>query len=143
MQKITRSALVQYSSQQMFELVEDINSYKQFVPYCQDSKILEKQLDQVTAQLVVAKSGIAKSFTTINSLHPHQLIKMALVDGPFSHLSGTWKFIPLSPSACKIELDIEFDFSNKLTSLAFSKIFNKLISSMVSAFTERAEKVYG
>ncbi len=142
MQNITRSALVPFSAQQMFELVDDIDSYQSFVPYCQESVVLERIDNQVTAKLLVAKSGLAKSFTTKNTLQAYNKIDMHLVDGPFSHLSGGWRFIPLSESACKIELDLDFEFSNKLASLAFSKIFNKLVQSMVSAFTERAEKIY-
>ena len=126
----------------MFQLVNDIDNYHLFVPYCQQSSVIERNQQQVTAKLQVAKSGIAKSFTTRNSLQEDTLIKMELVDGPFSHLSGNWSFTPLSDCACKIELDLNFEFSNKLTTLAFSKIFNKLVQSMVAAFTQRAEKIY-
>jgi len=142
LQSICRSALVAFSAQQMFDLVDDIASYHQFVPYCQSSQELERSQQQVTATLVVAKSGIAKSFTTCNQLHSPNQIDMQLVDGPFSHLSGHWRFVALSDSACKIELDLQFEFSNRLTSMAFSKIFNKLMLSMITAFTERAEKIY-
>ena len=142
MKNITRSALVPFSAKQMFQLVNDIDNYHLFVPYCQQSSVIERNQQQVTAKLQVAKSGIAKSFTTRNSLQEDTLIKMELVDGPFSHLSGNWSFTPLSDCACKIELDLNFEFSNKLTTLAFSKIFNKLVQSMVAAFTQRAEKIY-
>jgi len=142
LQTICRSALVAFSAQQMFDLVDDIASYQQFVPYCQSSQELERTPRQVTAILVLAKSGIAKSFTTCNQLHAPNQIDMRLVDGPFSHLSGHWHFVALSDSACKIELDLQFEFANRLTSLAFSKIFNKLMLSMITAFTERAQKIY-
>jgi len=142
LQTISRSALVAFSAQQMFDLVDDIASYHQFVPYCQSSEELERDEQQVTATLMVAKSGIAKSFTTCNRLNPPNQIDLQLVDGPFSHLSGHWRFLPLADKACKIELDLQFEFANRLTSFAFSKIFNKLILSMITAFTERAEKVY-
>ena len=143
MKNICRSALVPFSAKQMYQLVDDIDSYNNFVPYCQESKVLERNKQQVTATLQVAKSGIAKSFTTRNTLEPYDFIGMELIDGPFSHLSGGWRFTALSDSACKIELDLNFEFSNQLTTLAFSKIFNKLVQSMVSAFTSRAEKIYG
>ena len=143
MQQICRSALVPFSAQQMFALIDDITNYHQFVPYCQSSKVLERTDNHVTAQLVVAKSGIAKSFTTKNSLSPPNLIQMNLVDGPFNHLTGDWRLTPLSDNACKIELDLNFEFSNKLTSLAFSRVFNQLAQSIVTAFTDRAAKVYG
>jgi len=142
MKNITRNALVPFSAKQMFELIDDIDSYQLFVPYCQRSTVLTRSEKQVIAELQVAKSGIAKSFTTKNTLKEYALIKMELVDGPFSHLSGNWTFIPLSDSACKIELELNFEFSNKLATLAFSKIFSQLVHSMVSAFTERAEQIY-
>ena len=142
MKNITRSALVPFSAKQMYQLVDDIDSYHLFVPYCQESTVLERNKHQVTAKLHVAKSGITKSFTTQNSLQENSLIKMELVDGPFTHLSGNWLFTPLSDSACKIELDLNFEFSSKLTTLAFTKVFSKLIQSMVSAFTQRAEEIY-
>jgi len=142
MQNICRSALVPYSAKQMYQLVDDIDNYNHFVPYCQSSCVISRSQQQVTAKLKVAKSGLAKSFTTVNTLTPYEFISMELVDGPFTHLSGGWRFTALSDSACKIELDLDFEFSNKLTSLAFSKVFNKLVQSMVSAFTSQAEKIY-
>ena len=143
MQKISRSALVPFSCQQMYALIDDISNYPHFVPHCQSATILNRTELEVTAQLVVAKSGIAKSFTTKNTLAPPNQISMTLVDGPFNHLTGDWWLKPLSEDACKIQLELNFEFSNKLTSLAFSSIFNQLAQSMVSAFTERAQQVYG
>lgn len=142
MQNICRSALVPFSIQQMYSLIDDIDNYHHFVPHIQSTTILNRTETEVTAQLVVAKSGFAKSFTTSNKLSPPNLISMNLVDGPFNHLSGDWKLTALAEDACKIELDLNFEFSNKLTSLAFSSIFNQLAQSMVSAFTERANQIY-
>ncbi|MGX5174846.1 type II toxin-antitoxin system RatA family toxin [Aliikangiella sp. IMCC44653] len=142
MDKITRSALVPFSSKQMFELVDDVEKYHEFVPYCQASHIIERTEQSVSATLDVAKSGFTKSFSTKNMRKPYEKIYMQLLNGPFKHLEGLWTFHELSADACKIELEIEFEFSNKLTSLAFSGLFHQLIQSMVTAFTERAEKVY-
>jgi len=142
MEHICRSALVHFTAQQMFDLVDDIESYQTFVPYCESSKVIERNTSQVIGQLKVAKSGVAKSFTTKNFLDAPNAIQMELVDGPFSHLSGVWTFTALSEQACKIELDLIFEFSNKLATILFAKIFAQLMESMVSAFTERAEKVY-
>ena len=142
MERICRSALVNFSAQQMFDLVDDIDSYYQFVPHCESSKVIQRNEQQVTGELKVAKSGIAKSFTTQNTLDAPNAIKMELVDGPFSHLSGYWYFKSLSQEACKIELDLSFEFSNKLATVLFAKVFSQLVESMVKAFTERAEKIY-
>lgn len=143
MENIKRSALVPYSAEQMYRLVDDIESYPAFVPYCKKATELERTTDSVSAELEVAKSGIAKSFATKNQLQPNQCISMELLDGPFKYLKGDWQFIPLSDNACKIELDLSFEFSSKLASIAFTSIFNQLIQSMVAAFTERAQQVYG
>ncbi|MCW8877955.1 MAG: type II toxin-antitoxin system RatA family toxin [Kangiellaceae bacterium] len=143
MEKIKRSALIPYSAEKMFRLVDDIEQYPDFVPYCKSSQVMSREQSTVCAKLEVAKRGIAKSFTTRNTLTPDEKIRMELVDGPFKYLSGEWRFIALAEDACKIELELEFEFSNKLTSMAFASIFNQLIQSMVSAFTQRAEKVYG
>ncbi len=142
MERIKRSALIAYSAKQMYQLVDDIEKYPEFVPYCKESQIIERNEESVSAQLLVSKSGIAKSFSTTNTLIPYESIHMELLNGPFKYLSGGWHFKALSDEACKIELDLEYEFSNKLASLAFSKIFNQLVQSMVTAFTERAQSVY-
>lgn len=142
-EKIKRSALVAYSSEQMYMLVDDVEKYPEFVPFCKESKIIQRDSQSVSATLMVAKSGIAKSFSTKNSLQPFEHIQMELLNGPFKSLSGVWSFKELSENACKIELDLQYEFSSKLTSLAFSKIFNQLAKSMISAFTQRATSIYG
>lgn len=143
MEKINRSALVMFSAKEMYQLVDDINDYPQFVPNCKTAKELTRNEKEVTATLEVSKSGIAKSFTTKNSLEKNEKIKMTLINGPFKHLLGEWRFTPLSEEACKIEFDLEFEFSNKLASIAFAGIFNQLVESMIDAFTQRAEQIYG
>lgn len=142
-ENIKRSALVAYSAEQMYRLVDDIESYPQFVPYCKSAEELSRNDEIVSARLEVAKSGIAKSFATKNTLTVGQCISMELLDGPFKYLKGDWRFTPLADNACKIELDLSFEFSSKLASVAFTSIFNQLIQSMVAAFTDRAAQVYG
>lgn len=142
MPSIQRSALVAHSAEAMFNLVNDVAAYPQFLPGCSDSKILEASQDVMKASLLVAKTGIKQWFTTHNVLEPGKRIDMQLVDGPFRSLNGGWTFSALSEDACKIELNLEFEFSNKLAEMAFGKIFNSLASNMVQAFTERARSVY-
>ena len=142
MTNICRSALVPFSDKQMFDLVNDVESYPQFVPFCRTCILLSQDENSITARLEIAKSSFSKSFTTKNYLTPNNKVDMTLVDGPFNHLSGTWSFIPLSEDASKIELNLDFEFSSRLTDMAFSKIFNQLVQSMVAAFTKRAAKIY-
>ncbi|WP_414827710.1 type II toxin-antitoxin system RatA family toxin [Alteromonas sp. H39] len=142
MPSIQRSALVAHSAQAMFDLVNDVESYPDFLPGCQDSKVLENTAEEMKASLLVAKAGIKQWFTTHNTLYPASRIDMQLVEGPFKRLTGGWTFSALSEEACKIELNLEFEFSNKLAEMAFGKVFNALAASMVNAFTERARSVY-
>ena len=139
---IQRSALVNYSAEAMYDLVNDVDAYPQFLPGCKDSKVLAREPDMMKASLLVAKAGVRQWFTTKNTLEPARHIHMQLIDGPFKRLTGGWTFSALSDEACKIELNLEFEFTSKLTELAFGKIFNALAASMVKAFTERAKQVY-
>ncbi|OOE63973.1 MULTISPECIES: SRPBCC family protein [Salinivibrio] len=142
MPQIIRSALVPYSAEQMFALVNDVESYPAFLPGCVSTRLIEHTETTMVASLDVAKAGIKKTFTTKNYLVDNSRIDMTLVDGPFKRLSGGWKFTPLSSDACKIELDLEFEFTNRLVEAAFGRIFSELTSSMVKAFTERAKEIY-
>jgi len=140
---IKRSALVPYSAEQMYLLVDDVEKYPQFVPYCRRALIMERTGSVVSAKLDVAKSGIARSFSTRNTLNEFHSIHMELIEGPFTRLSGGWYFKALAPNASKIELELEYAFSNRLASIAFAKMFNHLVQSMITAFSERAETIYG
>ncbi len=143
MARINRSALVMFSAEQMYHLVNDVASYPQFLPGCVDSQVLEVSADSMVACVDVAKAGIHKSFTTRNQLQAGREIRMDLLDGPFRQLSGVWSFSPLDEEACKVELALEFEFSSRLIELAFGRIFTDLVGSMVQAFTQRAKEVYG
>ena len=143
MPSITRSALVMFSAQQMYELVNDVDSYPQFLPGCVASRVLSESDNTLTAALDVAKAGIRKTFTTRNLLEPNQRIEMELVDGPFKSLSGGWTFTPLDVDACKVELKLHFEFTSRLVELAFGGVFKELTNAMVHAFSERAREVYG
>ncbi len=143
MKRITRSALVPFSAKQIYNLVDDLEKYPEFVPYCKKVTIINRKDQSVSAELEIAKGSIAKSFSTENHLVPFNQINMSLLNGPFKSLDGCWRFNALSDDACKVELDLAFEFSNKLTSFAFSKLFNELAEKMINAFTERAHQVYG
>ncbi|WP_407332328.1 SRPBCC family protein [Enterovibrio sp. 27052020O] len=142
MPRITRSALVPFSADQMFKLVNDVEAYPAFVPGCSGSRVLEASDRAMTASVDVAKAGIRKTFTTRNELVEGQAIKMELVDGPFRKLVGGWHFTSLDADACKIELNLDFEFTNSLVEMAFGRVFNELAVNMVTAFTQRARVVY-
>ncbi|MDC9507798.1 type II toxin-antitoxin system RatA family toxin [Pseudoalteromonas sp. Angola-4] len=143
MPQIEKSALVMYSTKEMFDLVNDVEAYPQFLPNCSDSKIVSQHNNNMTASLEISKAGIKKWFTTENTFIDEQTVQLRLVDGPFKTLKGRWYFQALDKKACKVELKLEFEFSSKLIELAFGKIFNDVAKNMVSAFTQRAKDVYG
>lgn len=142
MPKVNRSALVMFSAEQMYNLINDVLSYPQFVPDCADSKLLEQTDDSMTASLMISKRGIKKWFTTQNTLTKNEVVKLELVDGPFTNLVGYWRLEKLTEDACKVSLDLEYEFSSKVMDIAFGKIFNHITNNMVHAFTKRAKEVY-
>ncbi|MCS3433929.1 type II toxin-antitoxin system RatA family toxin [Klebsiella sp. BIGb0407] len=142
MPQISRTALVPYSAEQMYLLVNDVKSYPQFLPGCSGSRILDESASQMMAAVDVSKAGISKTFTTRNILVSNQSIIMQLVDGPFKKLMGGWKFTPIGDDACRIEFQLDFEFTNKLIELAFGRMFKELAGNMVQAFTVRAKEVY-
>ena len=142
MPKVTRSALVSFSADQMFDLVNDVARYPEFLPGCSGSRVIEFSDSAMVASVDVSKAGISKTFTTSNRLADGVEILMELVDGPFKKLQGGWYFTPLDDQACKVELKLEFEFSSRMIEMAFGKVFNELTSNMVSAFTQRAKQVY-
>ncbi len=142
MPQVNRSALVMFSAQQMYDLVNDVAAYPQFLPGCVGSRIVSDEESVMVASVDVSKAGIKKTFTTRNTLTENERVEMALVDGPFKLLTGGWSFLALDDNACKVNLDLEFEFDNKLAEFAFGKVFKELAGNMVTAFSERAKVVY-
>jgi ribosome-associated toxin RatA of RatAB toxin-antitoxin module len=143
MPTISRSALVMHSVEQMYQLINDIVAYPTFLPDCNDSKVIAQDEQTVTAALLVSKGGLSKWFTTRNTLISNEKIKLSLVDGPFKKLEGYWLLTPLSEDACKVSLELEYEFSNKIVSLAFGQVFSHFSNSLVQVFTQRAKQIYG
>lgn len=131
-----------YSAEQMFNLVNDIEAYPDFLPWCSRARVLQRDAEQIKAELVLAKGGLEKAFTTVNTLKPSVQMVMELVDGPFKHLRGTWDFHALSDQECQVELDLQFQFSNKMIALMFGPLFQQAASKLVDAFVARADAIY-
>ena len=142
MYNINRSALVAYSDQKMFDLINDVENYQEFLPWCGGSKIIEETNSTRTGAVTIAFKGVHKTFTTKNTLIPYKEIGMQMVDGPFSKLEGTWSFKKLDDDACKISLDLEFDFSNRLVGAVIGPVFKIIANSMLDSFIKRAEDLY-
>lgn len=143
MAQVSRSALLMYSAQEMYQLVNDVNAYPEFLPGCSETVVLSDNDSVMKASVKVSKAGISQTFVTENRLEPGKSITMNLVDGPFKLLTGGWTFIALDDQACKVCLDLQFEFSSKLVELAFGRIFHELVGSMVKSFSNRAKTVYG
>jgi len=142
MHQLSKSALVPYSAEQMYQLVNQVDDYPKFLNWCSDASILKQTSDQIIASVEINKSGFNQSFTTINTLTPNQRIDMKLKEGMFKQLNGTWVFTKLNDQACKIELSLNFSFSSKILDLAISPIFTSIANSQLEAFVARAKVVY-
>lgn len=143
MAKVSRTALVPYTPLQMYELVNDIPAYAEFLPWCHEAKVLESGEDFIVASIAIAHSGIRQSFTTRNTLQTGEKIHMHLLEGPFRYLDGYWQFHSLGEEGCKVTLDLDFEFSNRLIGLTFGKMFNKIATTLIEAFVKRAQDIYG
>ncbi|MEX1196836.1 MAG: type II toxin-antitoxin system RatA family toxin [Pseudohongiellaceae bacterium] len=143
MTTIERSALVPYSAEQMFRLVDDIENYPAFMQGCLKARVIERSEDEVVGELTLGKAGITQSFTTRNRLDPPHAMEMALVEGPFSDFSALWTFDPLSDSACKVSLRMHFRFSGGLMGLALNKLFNHSANALVDDIVAQAGRLYG
>ncbi len=139
---VEKSALVQHSAGEMYRLVNDVEHYQNFLPWCKSSRLVSLEGDTMVGELVVSKSGITQSFSTRNTLTKDRLIELQLDEGPFSRLTGQWEFTPLRDDACKVSLRLEFEFSGRLINAAFGAIFSQIANTMVDAFCKRADEIY-
>ena len=141
---VERSALVDYSPQQMFDLVNDIEAYPAFMTGCIAANILSATAEVVEARLTLGLSGIQQSFVTRNYLNPPQQMTMHLVEGPFRHFEGAWTFQPLNEahSACKVGLRLDFAFKNPIVAITASRGMEQTASRQVDALCQRADKIY-
>lgn len=142
MPSVERSALVPYSAEQMYQIINDVAAYPQFVPNCADAKVLEQSAEHMCASLTVKKGLISETFATRNRLTENQKVEMELLNGPFKSLHGVWTLSALTETACKIEFHLDFEFSSGLLSKAFAPIFSQLAKDMVMAFQARARQIY-
>ena len=126
----------------MFELVNNIDDYSQFLNWCDSSSILNQSDDQITASVQINQGGLKQSFSTLNTLTPYTSIEMQLLDGPFDELSGEWRFETLGENASKVHLTLQFKFKSMLIDMALSPIFKSIANSQLDAFVARAKYIY-
>ncbi|WP_416397248.1 type II toxin-antitoxin system RatA family toxin [Allohahella sp. A8] len=142
MAEITRSALILRTPMQMFELVNDVEAYPKFLPWCRQVAVLSAGERAMTASLTVGKGRVLHSFTTRNTLSPHESIHMQLVDGPLSRLQGTWQFKPLGAEGCRVTLSLDYGLSGRLSSFAAEPLLQSMAGEVMDAFIKRAGELY-
>lgn len=140
---VHKTVLLGYSVEQMFALVDRVEDYPQFLPWCGGVDVKERGEDRLIATLKINFHGVRQSFTTENTNNRPHSMTMQLLEGPFKHLHGTWNFKPLREDACKIDFDLQYEFSNKLIEGVIGPVFNMIATSFVDSFSKRAEQVYG
>lgn len=155
MKHVHKSVLLWYSPREMYGLVTAIQDYPQFLPWCDRAESLQAHPDGVTAKLHIAFAGVHQAFTTRNTHDPGRGVHMALVDGPFSQLEGSWRFTPLQQPgtdpasdpldapACKVEFSLHYAFASRTLSMVVSPVFDRIANTFVEAFVKRAEQVHG
>jgi ribosome-associated toxin RatA of RatAB toxin-antitoxin module len=138
---IVRSAIVDHSAAEMHALVDDVESYPGFLPWCREARV-EPEGGAKRATLVVGVKGIRQAFTTLNESRPGEAIDMRLVEGPFRHFEGAWRFTPLSGRACRIEFSMRYDLAAGPLSRLLEALFDQIADTMVDAFTRRADELH-
>lgn len=151
MKHVKKSVLLWYSAREMQQLVTAVLDYPKFLPWCERAEVLEVHSDGMTARLHLAYRGVRQAFTTRNRHEGEDAVRVSLVDGPFSELEGHWQFKPVQArgvddpkvSACRIDFELSYAFSGRALELVVSPVFDRIADTMVEAFVQRAEQVYG
>ncbi|MDB3999683.1 type II toxin-antitoxin system RatA family toxin, partial [Litorivicinus sp.] len=125
MPKITRTALVSHTPEQMFDLVNDFARYPEFLPWCGAARVLEASGSAIVGELSIQKGSIRQAFTTRNTLTPPSRIDLSLVEGPFKSLGGHWRFESVGRDACRVSLELEFEFSGRFIAMAIGAVFSQ------------------
>ncbi|GJL80820.1 MAG: ubiquinone-binding protein [marine bacterium B5-7] len=132
-----------YTATEMFSLVDDVEQYPEFLPWCGGSAVLSRDDHSLMARVDIDFKGLRKSFVTENRNTPDELIEIRLKEGPFKSLEGKWHFYTLGPAATRVSLDIDFEFSSVMIDRMLGSVFKHIAGSMVDSFVKRAERLYG
>jgi ribosome-associated toxin RatA of RatAB toxin-antitoxin module len=143
LKRVVRSAIVEHSAAEVYALVEDVESYPDFLPWCLAAKVLERSPGRTVATLTAGVRGIRQSFTTDNSNRSGEGIDLRLVEGPFRKFSAAWRFVALNERAARIEFSMEYEFSSKVLGKVLEPLFHQIANTMVTAFSRRADLLHG
>jgi ribosome-associated toxin RatA of RatAB toxin-antitoxin module len=140
---VEKSALVPYSAAQMFALVDEVERYPEFLPWCGGARVSALEDGTTIATIEINYRGIRQSFTTANTKRGDESMQMSLREGPFRQLEGVWSFIPLGSVGCKVALRLDYSFANAVLEGAVGPVFGMIASTMIERFVARAESLYG
>ena len=143
MPEISRSALLPYPAEFVYDIVNEVGAYPDFLPWCGDSKVEQQSDTTMQAAIQIRRAGIKQWFRTRNKMVPGKSIDMELVDGPFRQLHGQWKFLPLDDRGCRIELALQFEFKAGLAARMIGPVFTRIANTMVDSFCQRAHDLHG
>jgi len=146
MKTVNKSILIWYSALEMFQLVADVEKYPEFLPWCDAARVVTRAPDGLTAELGLSMAGLHQRFTTRNTHDPGRSVHISLVQGPFSQLEGRWTFTQLGNAderACRVTLELQYGFSSGALAALVGPLFDKIASSLVDAFVQRAGQIYG
>ncbi|HTT41513.1 MAG TPA: type II toxin-antitoxin system RatA family toxin [Steroidobacteraceae bacterium] len=138
MREVKRSALVSQPPARIYALINDVERYPEFVPWCTQARVLSRSPAEIVAALHVRQGALSGEFTTRNTLTPESAVHMQLVSGPFRLLEGAWQLSPIAPHGCRVELDVRFEFKSRLSGMLFESLFANTVASLVDAFVQRA-----
>ncbi len=139
---VEKSVLIERTPTQMFELVDRVEDYPQFLPWCGGTEVTERTAMRTQATVHINYHGIKSHFSTDNTKDAPHLMQLTLTDGPLKHLDGQWRFLPLGDSACKIEFKLHYEFSNRLLEKVLGPVFSHITETFVESFVKRAQKIY-
>lgn len=140
---VEKSVLIERSAQQMFDLVDHVEDYPRFLPWCGGTELIERSPEKTVARVHINYHGVKAHFSTANTKVIPASMNIALLDGPFKHLEGVWRFKALGAAACKIEFSLEYEFSSKLLDKVLGPVFNHIANTFVESFVKRAQQIYG
>jgi ribosome-associated toxin RatA of RatAB toxin-antitoxin module len=142
MARVEKSVLVAHTPERMFELVDRVEDYPVFLPWCGGTELKSRDAGHTVATIHIAYMGIRQSFTTENTkTHPREM-RIKLLNGPFSELEGDWSFFPLGDAACKVEFRLQYEFSSRVLETLLAPVFSHITHTFVDAFVKRADEVY-
>jgi len=141
MNYINKSEEINVNKETIFNLINNVDNYQKFLPWCANSKILIKQNSSMTAEIEISKSFVNWKFTTENNYKVNKIIELKLVDGPFSHLEGHWKFDEIDEFNTQVTLYLEYKFDNKLIEMSIKPVFSNIMSSILDSFISEAFKL--